>query len=160
MDLDQAAAEYEAATLYFLDCAAQVTNDTIDRRPPDGWSARQVIHHVADSEAQSYARLRRLLAEPEGSVIQGYDEAAWAQASLLGYTELPVEHSLAVFTAVRASSLDLIRRLEPRDLDRCGIHTESGRYSVDTWLRTYVGHPCEHGDQLLSALRTQPETDS
>jgi hypothetical protein len=34
------------------------------------WSARQCIHHMADSEAQSYARLRRLVAEPEGSIIQ------------------------------------------------------------------------------------------
>lgn len=36
---------------------------------------RQVIHHVADSATQSYARLRRLLAEPLGSIIQGDDES-------------------------------------------------------------------------------------
>jgi hypothetical protein len=43
---------------------------------------------IADSEAQSYARIRRLLAEPLGSVLQGYGEAAWANNATFGYEEL------------------------------------------------------------------------
>lgn len=153
-DIRAMADAYERATAEFLASAASVTPADLDLRHPDGWSARQVIHHVADSEAQSYARLRRLLAEPD-PVIQGYDEAAWASAPALGYTELPVENSLAVFAAVRASSLDLIRRLTPADLDRTGTHTESGSYSVRTWLATYSAHPAEHADQVRRALREQ-----
>jgi hypothetical protein len=153
-DISAIADAYERATAEFLAAAGSVTPADLDLRHPDGWSARQVIHHVADSEAQSYARLRRLLAEPD-PVIQGYDEAAWASAPGLGYTELPVENSLAVFAAVRASSLDLIRRLTPADLDRTGTHTESGSYSVRTWLATYSAHPAEHADQVRRALREQ-----
>ena len=66
---------------------------------------------MADSEAQSYARLRRLVAEPN-PIIQGYDEAAWANEPKLAYADGPVENSIAVFAAVRAASLDLIKRLE------------------------------------------------
>ena len=86
MELIERIKEYEASTKVFLDAVAEMDMAKIDSHAEGGWTARQVIHHVADSEAQSYARLRRLLAEPAGSIIQGYDEAAWAQCPELGIT--------------------------------------------------------------------------
>ena len=149
--LSDIAALYADATQFFNECINRVTPDNIDKCEPGEWTARQVIHHVADSEAQSYARLRRLLAEPN-PVIQGYDEAAWAQCAALGYQELPIENSVAVYRAVRAASLDLIRRLVPTDLQLAGVHTEAGHYDVQRWLATYSNHPREHGQQLLRAI--------
>ena len=146
---------YEQATHYFFSCVEQVDDSNLDNHHPDGWSARQVIHHMADSEVQSYARLRRLLAEPEGSIIQGYDEAAWAQCQVLGYEELPIQPSLDAIRAVRNSSHIILTRLTESDLNRFGTHTESGPYTVSDWLRIYTEHPREHGDQLLRALQSQ-----
>ena len=83
MDIREAAAAYESATQYFLNLARGVTPELLDVHHENGWSARQIIHHMADSEAQSYARLRRLVAEPEGSIIQGYDEGLWASCEKL-----------------------------------------------------------------------------
>lgn len=151
-DIAALVAEYRASTQSFLDAVSRITPDTLDARHPDGWSARQIVHHIADSEAQSYARLRRLLAEP-GSIIQGYDEDAWSRSPLLGYEELPIENALAVFTAVRAASAALLARLTPNELAHHGEHSESGRYTVADWVRIYSSHPREHGDQLLKALR-------
>lgn len=144
---------YDEATTTFLDALALVTEATIDRRQPDGWSARQVVHHMADSEAQSYARLRRLLAEPAGSLIAGYDEGAWAENVTLGYNELPIDASVAVVKAVRAASSLLVHRLTASDLLRAGTHSESGAYTVDDWLTIYTQHPLDHAAQLLEALR-------
>jgi hypothetical protein len=152
MNLASAAGDYEAATLEFLRAVDLVTDENLDRHVEGGWSARQVVHHVADSETQSYARLRRLLAEPLGCVIQGYDEAAWAQCEVLGYLELPIKQSAVVFIAVRGSSLDILRRLKPPDLERYGEHTESGRYTVAMWLDSYTRHPHEHAAQLIEAI--------
>jgi hypothetical protein len=152
MRIEESVHAYEHSTEYFLKQVLAVNAQNIDRRVADGWTARQVIHHIADSEAQSYARLRRLLAEPEGSLIQGYDEAAWAQCDQLGYEELPVEHSLDVFRAVRASSLDVLQRLRQRDLERYGEHSESGRYTLAHWLEIYTEHPRAHAAQLLEAV--------
>lgn len=152
MTIDELAAVYQSATNKFLEVARHLTAAELDQTQGDGWNPRQVIHHLADSEAQSYARLRRLLAEPAGSVIQGYDEGAWADSEILGYKELPVENSIAVFAAVRAASYDLILRLTEADLDRAGVHTESGMYTVRDWLRTYSNHPVDHLEQLESAL--------
>jgi uncharacterized damage-inducible protein DinB len=154
MSIESIADDYEAATNEFLAAVASIDSSAYDRRVEGGWSARQVIHHVADSETQSYARLRRLLAEPSGVVIQGYDEALWAKSPLLGYEELPVEHSLAVFRAVRQSTLDILRRIDESDLDRAGVHTESGPYGVRTWVDSYVRHPREHAAQLLEAANS------
>jgi uncharacterized damage-inducible protein DinB len=154
MTIETMAHDYEAATNEFLIAVASISPSQYDRRVEGGWSPRQVIHHVADSEAQSYARLRRLVAEPAGVVIQGYDEALWAASPRLGYEELPFEHSLAVFSAVRQASLDVLRRLDENDLQREGVHTESGPYSVRTWVDTYVRHPKEHAAQLLEAANS------
>jgi hypothetical protein len=155
VDLKEAAAAYEAATQYFLNLARGVTTEVIDIHAENEWSARQCIHHMADSEAQSYARLRRLVAEPEGSIIQGYDEAAWANEPKLAYADGPVENSIAVFAAVRAASLDVLKRLEENDLEKFGEHTEAGRYTIARWIETYTKHPYDHGDQLVRATKGQ-----
>ena len=155
VDLKEAAAAYEAATQYFLNLARGVTPDVIDVHAENEWSARQCIHHMADSEAQSYARLRRLVAEPEGSIIQGYDEVAWAIEPKLAYADGDVTNSIAVFAAVRAASLDLVKRLEDSDLEKFGEHTEAGKYTIARWLETYTKHPYDHGDQLVRATKGQ-----
>ena len=143
---------YLEATEYFFSCVAKMTSDSVDNHHPDGWSARQVIHHMADSEAQFYVRLRRLLAEPAGSEIQGYDEGAWAECEALGYQTLATEPSLAVIAAVRASSALVLEQLNADDLARYGMHTESGLHTLSDWVDIYTRHPREHGDQLLRAL--------
>ena len=155
MDIREAVAAYESSTQFFLNLALGVTPELLDVRHENGWSARQVIHHVADSEAQSYARLRRLVAEPEGSIIQGYDEGAWAQCEKLGYESAPVENSIAIFAAVRAGSLDVIKRLEESDLAKSGEHSESGKFTIEKWLTGYTNHPKDHGDQLVRATKGQ-----
>ena len=151
MDLAAAIESYKEATEEFISIASRLTQAELDKVKDKSWTARQVIHHVADSEAQSYARLRRLIAEP-GTQIQGYDESAWGENETLGYEVLPVENSLAVFRAVRASSLDLIKRLKPTHLENAGIHSESGEYTIKNWLETYIKHPSDHAEQIRSGL--------
>ena len=152
MQLQARVNDYEAATNEVLRAFDEVTFERLDRHAEGSWSARQIIHHLADSETQSYLRLRRLLAEPAGSLIQGYDEEAWAANSSLGYEQLPVEHAMDVFRAVRRGSLDVLRRLHERDLARYGEHSESGRYSLDVWLHIYTRHPRDHAEQMRQAL--------
>ena len=146
-DLEAFASQYENATREFLNTVQELSDADLDVSNSGAWTARQVIHHVADSEAQSYARLRRLIAEP-GTQIQGYDEGGWGENETLGYKYLPIEPSLEVFKAVRASSLEIIKRLSEPQLENSGIHTESGEYTIKTWLETYINHPLEHAAQI------------
>ncbi len=150
-DLAALVSAYRAATEQFLLVARALTEADLDRTPaePDGWTPRMVIHHVADSETNSYVRLRRLLAEPTGTTIQGYDEAQWARA--LHY-DRPVAASLAVFRAVRDSSAELLDLITAGDLARAGVHTETGPYTLADWLDTYVAHARDHAEQIRAAL--------
>src|SRR5262245_31442584 len=128
---------------------AGATDDDLDRPAPDGgWSARQVAHHVAESEATAYVRLRRLVAEDAPTIV-GYDEERFAQRN---HYERPIASSLAVVEAVRVSSLELLEALTPEEWERAGSHSDSGRYTVDDWLRIYAAHPHEHAEQVRKAL--------
>ena len=127
---------------------AGITDEELDRVPAGGgWTARQVAHHLADSEAMAYTRLRRLVAD-EDPQIQGYDEPRWAKR--LHY-ERPIAEAVAVTHAVRAASLSLLESLTPQEWERHGIHSESGAYSVDRWLEIYASHPHEHAAQIRAA---------
>jgi hypothetical protein len=151
MTIAALAANYEKATNDFFRLIDGLEENDLDKNDGEGWTPRQVIHHLADSEAQSYARLRRLVAEP-GTTIQGYDEGMWAENPVLGYRELPVEISINVLRSVRAASLMILRRLSEEQLQNSGTHTESGEYSIQKWVDSYTNHPVDHGQQITKAL--------
>ena len=146
------AKRYRDSTEVFLTLVHQLTESDLDSVDREGWTPRQVIHHVADSEAQSYARLRRLVAEP-GTMIQGYDEAKWAENKELNYKVIEVSHSIEVIAAVRRSSYLLLQRISAGTLNNAGIHSESGAYSVGDWISTYTRHPLEHAEQIKKQLK-------
>jgi DinB superfamily len=124
-----------------------ISDDELDRTPDGEWSPRMVVHHLADSETNSYLRLRKLLAEND-TTIQGYDEAEFAR--VLHY-DRPIERSLEVFRAVRNSSSELLDELGEDDWSKAGTHSESGAYSVDGWLEIYADHAVTHADQIARA---------
>jgi DinB family protein len=127
---------------------AVITDAELDHPAPDGgWTARQVAHHLADSEATAYIRLRRLIAEDD-PFIQGYDEPEYARR--LHY-DRPIASSLAVLRSVREASLSLLESLTPTEWERGGTHEESGAYSVDRWLEIYGNHSHEHAEQIRAA---------
>jgi hypothetical protein len=141
-------ARYKDGAAAVAAAAAGLSDDDLDRRPgPGEWTAREVIHHLADAEARSAIRLRQLLAEDD-PIIQGYDEELYAR--VLHY-DRPVATSLSLVAAVRASTAELLDRLTEADFSRCGTHTESGPYSVETWLELYAAHAHDHADQLRRA---------
>jgi len=149
MDRDARIADYETGAAAFAAALDGLTDAQLDHQPADGgWSARKVAHHVADSETNSYIRLRRLVAEDQPLII-GYDEERWA--ARLHY-DRPVATSVAVVRAVRAASLELLETLTPDEWSRTGSHSESGLMTIDSWLRTYAAHAHEHADQIRRAL--------
>jgi hypothetical protein len=109
------------------------------------WSAREIIHHLSDSESISAQRLRRLISE-ERPVIQGYDQDAWAV--LLRYNLRDHAPALELFRAVRATTAQLLPELTDEDWQRAGWHTEHGLYTPTTWLQIYAVHAHNHAGQI------------
>ncbi len=112
---------------------------------PGKWSAAEIVHHLADSESTSALRLRKLLVE-DHPVIQGYDQERYAVA--LRYNERDIAPSLEAFRAARATTSQLLPGLSDADWAREGWHTESGRYSMETWLKIYAAHAHGHAAQI------------
>jgi hypothetical protein len=128
--------------------AVAEAGDRLDQAADGGWTARQVVHHLADSEMTSAIRLRRLLAE-DAPVVAGYDEARFAE--VLRYDTRPVEASLRAVEAARETSAQLLALLTEDEWARTGTHTETGTYGVGDWLRTYAAHAHDHAAQIRVA---------
>ena len=82
--MQELANRYLEATNVFLNIVASLTKEQMALKNSDGWTPRHFIHHLADSEAQSYARLRRLIAEPGirlcFTISQVMNEVTWSPA--------------------------------------------------------------------------------
>jgi hypothetical protein len=139
-------ARYKAGPAAVRAALDGATDAELDARH-DGWTAREVAHHLADSETMSAIRLRRLLAE-ERPVIAGYDEEEFART--LRY-DRPIASALAVLEAIHLNTGELLDRLTEADWARAGTHSESGAYSVADWLRIYAAHAYDHAGQIERA---------
>lgn len=138
-------AQYRDGYSAVAEALLKITPEEMDARPgPKKWTVREIVHHLADSEMTSAVRLRRLLAEDEPQ-IQGYDQEEFARR--LHY-ERPYESSLELFRYARQATAELLELLEPADWLRGGTHSESGRYTVETWLRIYAEHAHRHARQI------------
>jgi hypothetical protein len=129
--------------------------ESLGARPIAGkWSAREIVHHLGDSETTSAGRIRKLLCE-DNPVIQGYDQDQFA--TKLRYNERDMAPALEAFRSARATTMQLIDLMSDDDWQRAGTHTESGRYTAEDWLRIYAAHAHNHAAQirrLREALNT------
>ena len=121
--------------------------DALDKSAEGGWTPRQIVHHLADSEMMSAIRIRRLLAEPD-RIVFGYDEKAFAER-LTG--DRPIEPSLQAMRWARETCAQIMDRMTDDDWRIVGTHTESGRYSTEDWLKIYASHPHDHAAQIERA---------
>ncbi len=118
------------------------------RPAPDQWTVHEIAVHIADSEANSYVRCRRFLAEP-GAPLMAYDEVAWARE--LDYHAQSVEAAVELFRVLRRNTYHLIRALPEAAWTRVADHPENGPMSLDDWLDIYERHVREHAAQMRTA---------
>ena len=108
---------------------------------PGGWTVRQVVHHVPDSHANAYVRLKLALTEDEPT-IKTYEEARWAE--LADSRETPVEVSLTMLEAIHHRMVAILRSLSPQDFTRTFRHPDKGLVSLDWLLGLYAWHGRHH----------------
>jgi hypothetical protein len=105
-----------------------------------GWTVRQVVHHLADSHANSYVRFRLALTE-DYPTIKPYDEAAWAR---LPDNRMPVAPSLAFLDGMHQRFVALLESMSEEDFQRSFNHPERGRMTLFTNLALYDWHSRHH----------------
>src|ERR1700754_2412040 len=119
--------------------------DTPDRE--DGWTIRQVIHHVADSHLNSYIRFRLALTE-DTPTIKPYDETQWAE--LEDARHAPAAVSLVLLDSQHDRWVRLLRSLQPEDFARPFKHPERGPMTLDANLALYAWHGQHHMAHITS----------
>jgi hypothetical protein len=116
----------------------------------EGWTVRQVVHHVPDSHINAYTRIRLALTE-DTPTIKPYEEARWAE--LPDARSLPVEISLGLLESLHARWVPLLQGLGAAEGARQFRHPEHGRLmTVDEVVAMYAWHG-EHHIAHITRLR-------
>ena len=140
--------QYKDGYRVVAEALAGATDAELDARPAPGkWSAREIVHHLADSEMTAAVRLRLLVATDK-PVIAGYDQEEFARRL---YYDRPIEASIEAFKSARRTTAEVLERMTAAEWAREGTHTEHGTYTVERWLEIYSTHAHTHAEQIIVA---------
>jgi uncharacterized damage-inducible protein DinB len=114
---------------------------------PDGWTVRQVVHHVPDSHLNSYCRFKLALTEDEPA-IKAYQEDRWAELDDSRAT--PIEVSLALLESLHLRWVTLMKSLAPDEFNRTFRHPEIGVVSLAKNACLYAWHGRHHTAHITS----------
>ncbi|WP_282054331.1 YfiT family bacillithiol transferase [Maribacter luteus] len=117
---------------------------------PDGWTIRQLVHHIADSHHHSYTRFKWALTE-NGPLIKAYDEKSWS--SLSDAKTATVELSLNYLKALHAKLVFLLKSLDDQDLQKYYVHPDDkSKITVKENIGKYAWHGRHHCAHIQGLL--------
>jgi hypothetical protein len=121
---------------------------------PEGWTVKQVIHHIYDSHHHSYNRFKWTLTE-DSPIIKAYDEKKWA--NLFDYKAAPIEMSLLSIKALHAKLVFLLKGLTYVEFQKEFIHPEHNheRISLGKATGTYAWHSNHHYAHIENLLKRE-----
>jgi hypothetical protein len=112
---------------------------------PDGWTVRQVVHHVPESHMNAYIRFKWALTE-DSPAIKAYDENAWSNTPEVNAT--PVDCSLAILAGLHERWVILLNSLSDKDWQRTIEHPQNGTMSLEKLLAIYAWHGRHHAAHI------------
>lgn len=117
---------------------------------PEGWTVKQLVHHVADSHMNAYIRFKLGLTEIN-PVIKPYDEAEWAK--LNDTNNLPINISITLLFALHARWVEILTNITEEGWNRTVFHPEQNK-EITLWhlLGMYAWHSLHHTAHI-TALR-------
>ena len=119
---------------------------------PEGWTVKQLVHHVADSHMNAYIRFKLGLTEIN-PVIKPYDEAEWAK--LNDTKNLPINISITLLFALHARWVEVLENIKEEEWSRTVFHPEQNK-EITLWhlLGMYAWHGLHHTAHII-ALRSR-----
>lgn len=114
----------------------------------DGWTLRQVVHHLADSHMNAYIRMKLILTE-DTPTLKPYDQDLWA--ALPDGKYLSLESSLLILQGIHFRWTVLLDNLTDDALTRTGLHPEIGEITLGDMIETYSRHGLNHIMQITDS---------
>jgi uncharacterized damage-inducible protein DinB len=108
---------------------------------PGGWTVRQVVHHLADSHLNWYARTKLALTEME-PVVKPFDENLWAE--LQDARTGAIQTSISLLDGLHNRWAQMFESLNPADWSRKMMHPERGLMALHTVLPMMAWHGRHH----------------
>src|SRR5215472_15663246 len=95
----------------------------LDFKPEGKWSVRQIVCHLADSEADSVMRFRALIAE-QNPTLFAWNQELWAEN--LDYNKRKISQALEIFRVLRSANYELLKDQPESAFARTGQHARRG----------------------------------
>ncbi len=110
-----------------------------------GWTPRQIVHHIADSNMNMYIRYKLALTE-DMPVIKPYNETLWSK--LHDAKNASVEDSLVLLDGLHSRWVCLLRNMSMNAFKRVFVHPDSGSIQLDRGIGIYSWHTKHHTAQI------------
>ncbi len=109
---------------------------------PEGWTVRQLVHHIADSHINAFTRFKLGLTEDEPT-IRPYNQDAWCSMS----DALTLDHhlSLDIISGIHGRWVRVLNDMSDEDYNKNVFHPEMDRrLSLGQLLCQYGWHSNHH----------------
>jgi uncharacterized damage-inducible protein DinB len=142
---------YEAAPARLRAAVAGLTRHELTARPgPGAWSILEVVVHIADSDAISIDRMKRILTEENPPLLYA-DETAYV-ARLHTHAQ-DLEDALTLLEVGRRQWARVLRLLPDEAFARTGQHNRRGTVTLGGFVADYIAHIDDHL-KFVSGKRT------
>lgn len=139
--------EYVAGPAKLRRAIQGLSREELTARPgPGKWSILEVVVHIADSDAISIDRMKRILSEDNPSLLYA-DETAYVERLFTHDQDL--EDALVLLEVGRRQWARVLRKLPDSAFERTGQHNRSGTVTVGRMVASYIKHIDDHLEYIL-----------
>ena len=118
---------------------------------PDGWTVRQVIHHIPDSHMNAYIRFKQAITE-DIPVIRPYYEERWAETEEGKSGD--IQMSVDLLASLHQRWVAFLKTLKQEDYQRRYIHPA---HAKELTLANMLGMYAWHGKHHLAHIKNTVE---
>ncbi len=139
-----------------ISALAEIPRSAWDFKPTSrDWNIHEIIIHLADSEAVSALRLRKMVVEP-GTPFMTYDETQWAD--VLAYRDQNIEDALQSVKFTRLTTSSIQKSLADEVFSHTSLRADNSEpLTIDRWLAIYSNHIPNHINQMMDAFKAWKE---
>jgi hypothetical protein len=109
---------------------------------PGGWSARQLVHHIADSHAQAMFRIKLALTENEPT-IKPYHQDGWGNLS--DSLKAPAQWSLNIIEGIHGRWCFMLSQMSAEEWQKTFFHPDMKYlFTIERATALYFWHSRHH----------------